>query len=117
MLTFYLLVNRKYNVNFQNKIWEGTNANVSNELFFLRFIAVGTTVGRQQSLHETIRRSFSLHATNCGLCHHGPPKNEIHFLDISHFCLRIIIVRETIYNSGYIVSEKFTVSVRMDSNM
>ena len=34
VLTFYLLVNRKFNANYFNKLWEGMNVNISNEFIF-----------------------------------------------------------------------------------
>ena len=34
MLTFYLLVNRKFKAILFNKLWEGKNVNISNEFNF-----------------------------------------------------------------------------------
>ena len=49
-------------------------------IFFLLFIDVLITLGQQQSLHQPLGGSFTLHVTQCSLHFDKLQKNEIHSL-------------------------------------
>ena len=71
------------------------NVNISNELNFSDVYRSVNYIGSLAKLHESIRGSFTLHATQCSLHFDKPQKNEIHFLNNVYLGIIVFVVQPT----------------------
>ena len=90
------------------------NVNISNELNFsnvyqsvnynglrAKFTCLGfIQMGREQSLHEPLWGSFTLHGTQCSLHFDKPQKNEIPSLNTHFICFTGCMFSPAGHSSG-----------------